>query len=591
MFKNMRVRNKLFLLSGALVLFLLLVSVLSAVMMYRINEVNEIIKSNSLPGVINAEEIKGNVALFSASEIAFATEEDASQREAYMTEMDERATVVEDNIAQYQSTVIDEEDQALLDAVSEAWNEYIAAHEEILALGDQGQTAEAMEVLREKSTPLLNKLVESCDTIVEYNNTAAVNRAGQATAQYQASLVAIAVCVAVSLLLTVVLSRLIIRAISVPVVELRDNLSLIKQGYISKTNVLYQSGDELGDLSADVRDISQGLKIVLADQIELLGAFASGNFSAKPKSKEAYVGEFQILLDASMRMSKKIREVFREINMAADQVDSGSDQVSSGAQALSQGATEQASAVEELSATAQDISEKINLNAEHTGTANKQCKIAGERLNESGDKMDQLVSAMGDIKQTSTEIQTIIKAIDDIAFQTNILALNAAVEAARAGSAGKGFAVVADEVRSLAGKSAEASKTTQEMIEKSIRAVETGSDLAIDTAKALKETATYAEGVMSAITDIAKSSAEQAQAIMQVTQGLDQISGVVQTNSATAEQSAAASEQLSGQASMLKAVLDKFQFSEEGVEYQEKELHNFGYNASETVTGECFDKY
>lgn len=225
---------------------------------------------------------------------------------------------------------------------------------------------------------------------------------------------------------------------------------------------------------------------------------------------------------------------------------------------MSQGSAEQAGSIERLSTTIRTISDQINGNATNAGHASQQINLIVEEAQESNTRMEEMLTAMSDISNSSSEIAKIIKTIEDIAFQTNILALNAAVEAARAGEAGKGFAVVADEVRSLAEKSANASKETAALIEASLKSVEKGRQIADATAISMSSVVNGVVEITDTIAEITTASNDQAQSVDQVTAGMEQISKVVQTTSATAQESAAASEELSSQAQNLKTYVDKF---------------------------------
>ncbi|CEN21319.1 methyl-accepting chemotaxis sensory transducer [[Clostridium] sordellii] len=358
-----------------------------------------------------------------------------------------------------------------------------------------------------------------------------------------------------SILAGVVICIYITKSLKQPIEELEAAANKMAVGDFD-IDINYESKDELGSLSNSMRLMSNNTKDIINDTIYVLSEISSGNFNVNPKAD--YIGVFKNIEASVCKITDDLSETMEQINLASEEVGTASNQVSSGSQMLAQGATEQASAIQELSATIIEISEKIKDTAKNAKEANELSLSAGHEVKDGNEQMRHMVKAMQEISFTSNEIGRIIKTIDDIAFQTNILALNAAVEAARAGEAGKGFAVVADEVRNLAAKSAEAAKNTAILIENSIEAVDKGSIIVDNTAISLQKIIDTTNKTIGVVDEIAKASDEQASAITHVTLGVEQISSVVQTNSATSEESAAASEELSGQAQMLKSLIDKF---------------------------------
>ena len=264
----------------------------------------------------------------------------------------------------------------------------------------------------------------------------------------------------------------------------------------------------------------------------------------------------ELVLDSTL-------DVLKQVATAGVQVADGSRQIAEGAQMLAQGSTQQAASVEQLSASLTDIASKTKDNADMADKAAALADTIKQNAEKGNRQMSEMMDAVEEINQASHSISKVIKVIDDIAFQTNILALNAAVEAARAGQHGKGFAVVAEEVRNLAAKSAEAAKDTGGLITNSIEKAELGSRIATETASSLAEIVAGINESAKIVSEIAESSENQSVEIGQINIGIDQVAQVVHQNSATAEQSAAASEEMSGQSAMLEDLIRQFQLRNE----------------------------
>ncbi len=354
------------------------------------------------------------------------------------------------------------------------------------------------------------------------------------------------------------ISIVMTRTIRVSCKDLKDAADALTKGDVDY-QIVKRNNDEFGAVMDDMQKLVEATRT----QAEIAKQVAEGNMmvTVTPRSDEDVMGH------ALHQMVTQNQKTLSNIKEAAYQVTTSSSQVASASEALAQGSTEQASAIEEITASIDDVAEKTKQNAAQANeAANMMAKTIAE-VKKGNEEMQQMVIAMLEINDASENISKIIKVIDDIAFQTNILALNAAVEAARAGDAGKGFAVVAEEVRNLAAKSAAAAAETAEMIEDSIKKVEIGSSIANQTAVSLEEITTVVKQSEEIVTEIAEASNYQATAIAQIDRAIEQVSQVVQTNSATSQECAAASVELSDQASRMRDLISIYKLGDDSDTY------------------------
>ncbi len=334
-------------------------------------------------------------------------------------------------------------------------------------------------------------------------------------------------------------------------------LEQLEQGDLSSPVPQVHTHDEIGILAESSANMIQSFKQMIREMNQSLERIAQGDLTCSVNA-DYYPGDFAPLQQHMQMILNRLNEAMSGVVHSADEVSGSAAQVADGASALAQGAAEQAGTIEHLSYTVSSFSDRITQMAAGAAEASEQAEEASAQLQESARTMEELLEAIRRIDENSAEVSKIMKAINDIAFQTNVLALNAAVEAARAGAAGKGFAVVADEVRDLSTRSAESAKITEELIGRSLSAVEDGTRLAEKTAAALRQVMETSQQSIDYIRSISGQAREQAEDVQMINQKVEQISSVVQTNSATSEESAATSKELENQVVSLKRLVARF---------------------------------
>jgi len=449
--------------------------------------------------------------------------------------------------------------KAELATVNEMYKTLVAETEEMQKLYDQDKEDAGLKLANGKIEKNAVKMRTALNTIIGRAQTRATNKNTNTMNLIKQQRIMMLLVAGFILVISICLCLALTRGIRRPLNEMENAAHLLAEGDLSQ-KITYTSKDEFGSLAESLRRTIASLQLYIRE-IDA-GMIAIGNRKLNYSSDVEFKGDFVSIQNSFVKISQNLTDALRQINTSADQVVSGAEQIAGSGQALSQATLEQASSVEELSATINDVSDRVKANAENAVATSRLAETVGEDVRATSRQVMDMNSTMNQMREMAKEITGIIKDIEDIAFQTNILSLNAAVEAARAGEAGKGFSVVANEIRMLSEKTTEASRSTSELIGRTVDMMIQSADMAGVTSENLKKTAKAAEDAADKVQAISHASGEQATAVVQLRQSIEQISSVVQENSATAEESAASSEELTSQMQMLKDLVGSFEYDE-----------------------------
>lgn len=449
-------------------------------------------------------------------------------------------------------------EQEIYDSIDAKLEDYWTTEQKAIDTGkttDPGQSAKAQNIMIDEVAPLYDEIYSGMRDLMNTKVTEGDHLADTLSVVTLIFIIIIAVIIIVSILVSSKMGVSIAKGISKPLVALENRLSTFAQGNLHDPFPEVKSNDEVASIAATSTEMAETLNAVITDVGVLMEGMANGDYTIQSEHSDKYVGDFEQLLTA---MRDAMVHTIQMIGEASSQVSAGSMNLAESSQSMAEGATEQAGAVQQLQATITDITSNIEQSADQAQIAYDQAKQYAAEAEDSSAEMKAMVDAMARIDETSKKIGNIISEIEDIASQTNLLSLNASIEAARAGEAGRGFAVVADQIRQLAEQTTKSAVDTRDLIEGALQEIAEGNTAADHAAESIGNVVNGIQQIAESskhISDVAKT---QANAMDQAEQGVNQISEVVQSNSASAEETSATSQELSAQATSLDELVGKF---------------------------------
>lgn len=473
----------------------------------------------------------------------------------------EMKAAFEQSFQQIEKTIVSEDGRKTYDAIEAELDDYWKLDSEILALGattDRELCKQAQDLAMSELSVKYNSIYEKLEELLDVKVKEGNKLSGYLMAACWILVGIIIITIAVAMMASMKIGKKISKKISDPLGELGIRLETFAAGDLTSPFPEINTGDEVEEMGKNAVHMADNLSAIIHDMDTILGKMSGGDYTAKSEVPDRYTNDFQKMYQSMRTLKSQMTKTLTSIGEASEQVQAGSGNLADASQNLAEGATEQAGAVQELHATISDITATMGKSVESADESYMKAQKYANEADSSREEMAEMMAAMKRINDTSTRIGNIISEIEAIAAQTNLLSLNASIEAARAGEAGRGFSVVADEIRDLADQSAKAAVDTRELIENSIKEVTEGNRVAERVADSIKSVVDGINQIADFTQNLKVMVNDQAEAMRQAEIGVNQISEVVQSNAATAEEASATSEELSAQATILNGLIGQF---------------------------------
>lgn len=476
----------------------------------------------------------------------------------------EMKAAFEQSFQQIEKTIVSEDGRKTYDAIEAELDDYWKLDSEILALGattDRELCKQAQDLAMSELSVKYNSIYEKLEELLDVKVKEGNKLSGYLMAACWILVGIIIITIAVAMMASMKIGKKISKKISDPLGELGIRLETFAAGDLTSPFPEINTGDEVEEMGKNAVHMADNLSAIIHDMDTILGKMSGGDYTAKSEVPDRYTNDFQKMYQSMRTLKSQMTKTLTSIGEASEQVQAGSGNLADASQNLAEGATEQAGTVQELHATISDITATMGKSVESADESYMKAQKYANEADSSREEMAEMMAAMKRINDTSTRIGNIISEIEAIAAQTNLLSLNASIEAARAGEAGRGFSVVADEIRDLADQSAKAAVDTRELIENSIKEVTEGNRVAERVADSIKSVVDGINQIADFTQNLKVMVNDQAEAMRQAEIGVNQISEVVQSNAATAEEASATSQELSAQAITLDGLVSQFKLN------------------------------